>query len=129
MSDIQGVVLELFSRHHQSLESRIVDIVAEALKPIHHILQELKQMSQTLSSQLDAALASINTAVDGLSTEITAIAAEVTTLVAGMAPGSTLSQAQIDTANAIAARLTALDTSAQAIVAQGQPAPATPPTP
>lgn len=102
------------------LEPIVTAILAQrpVLQQIVNLLQELKIMSQTVSQQLDAGLAAIGTALDELSTDLTAIAAEVTTLVAGITPGSTTTQAQADSANALAARVTALDTAAKAVVAQ-----------
>ena len=101
-------------------------------KKLDKITLELRTMSENLSTQLDAALASVNSALDALSADVSSIASEVTALVAGMTPGSTITQAQIDAANALAARVSALDTQAKSIVAQGQPTPPAdqnPPTP
>lgn len=88
------------------------------LQQIVGLLQELKTMSQTTSQMLDTGLAAIGTALDELSADMTAIAAEVTTLVAGLTPGTAVTQAQVDSANALAARVTALDQAAKAVVAQ-----------
>ena len=109
MAEIQGVILELFFRHHDSLEQRIAAMLDAALKPILTALQELKHMSQTLSQQLDAATQAIRDDVAAVSAEVTALLAEVT-------PGSTITQAQVDA-------LTAIDASLKAIP------PATPVTP
>ena len=67
-------------------------------------------MSQTLSQQLDAATQAIRD-------DVAAVSAEVTQLLAGVTPGSTITQAQVDA-------LTAIDASLKAIPAA--PPPATP---
>ena len=67
-------------------------------------------MSQTLSQQLDAATQAIRD-------DVAAVSAEVSQLLAGVTPGSTITQAQVDA-------LTAIDASLKAI-----PAAPTPPAP
>lgn len=70
-------------------------------------------MSGTLSEQLDAATAAIRD-------DVAAVSAEVTQLLAGVTPGSTITQAQVDA-------LTAIDASLKAIPAAAPTPPA--PTP
>jgi hypothetical protein len=65
--------------------------------------ERLIQMSQSLSQQIDAATAAIQA-------DVAAVSAEVSALLAGVKPGSTITQAQVDA-------LTAIDTSLKAIPA------------
>jgi hypothetical protein len=72
----------------------------------HQILsnsERLLEMGTSLSAQLDAATASIKADVANVSTE-------VTSLLAGLTPGSTITQAQVDA-------LTGIDTALKAIPA------------
>ena len=66
---------------------------------------KVDHMSQSLSAQLDAATQAIRD-------DVAAVSAEVTKLLAGVTPGSTITQAQVDA-------LTAIDTSLKAIPASG----------
>ena len=58
-------------------------------------------MSQSLSAQLDAATQAIRD-------DVAAVSAEVSKLLAGVTPGSTISQAQVDALTAIDASLKAI---------------------
>lgn len=69
--------------------------------------ERLLTMSQTLSQQLDAATQAIRD-------DVAAVSAEVTALLAGVTPGSTITQAQVDA-------LTAIDASLKAIPAAPTP--------
>ncbi len=62
---------------------------------------EIAQMSTSLTDQFNVAVTKINADIDGLTTE-------VQTLLAGMNPGEVLTQAQVDSLTAIAARLEAI---------------------
>jgi hypothetical protein len=64
---------------------------------------KVDHMSQSLSAQLDAATQAIRD-------DVAAVSAEVSKLLAGVTPGSTITQAQVDA-------LTAIDTSLKAIPA------------
>lgn len=71
---------------------------------LHEILrntERLIQMSGTLSEQLDAATAAIQA-------DVAAVSAEVSKLLAGVTPGSTITQAQVDALTAIDASLKAI---------------------
>lgn len=76
------------------------------------ILERIAAMSMTLSQQLDAATQAIRD-------DVAAVSAEVTALLAGVTPGSTITQAQVDALNAIDASLKAIP----AATPPAQPAP------
>jgi hypothetical protein len=87
-----------------------------------HILERIDQMSQSLSDQMTAALASISTGLTSLSTDVSTVGADVTALVAGMTPGSTITAEMVATAQGIAASVNALDTTVQGIAANASAA-------
>lgn len=71
---------------------------------LHRILtntERLTEMGTSLSEQLDAATAAIKA-------DVQAVSAEVTKLLAGLTPGSTITQAQVDALTAIDASLKAI---------------------
>lgn len=74
---------------------------AGVLQQILHNTEELIMSGTTLSEQLDAATAAIQA-------DVAAVSAEVTKLLAGVTPGSTITQAQIDALIAIDASLKAI---------------------
>jgi hypothetical protein len=82
-SSTQGAVLDAIAQSTATIVSRIIE------------------MSGTLSAQLDAATAAVET-------DVAAVAAEVSQLLASMTPGSQITQSQVD-------RVTAIDTALKAI--------------
>lgn len=80
----------------------------------NRISREIAQMSQSLSDRLDAATAAIET-------DVAAVSAEVSQLLAGMTPGSTITEAQVARVEAIDAALKAIPPATPVVI----PPPAT----
>ena len=100
----------------RDLAESLIDVLKAAtarpndprIDAILHNTERLITMSQTLSQQLDAATQAIRD-------DVAAVSAEVTALLAGVTPGSTITQAQVDA-------LTAIDQSLKAIPVAAPPA-------
>lgn len=95
------------------------------LERIFHKLERIETMSGTLAEQLAAAQAATTASLDAISTDVTEISADVDRLLAGMTPGTTITQEMVDAANAIAARVTGIKTSLDDVNAK-VPAPPAP---
>lgn len=91
--------------HHLRPFHDILQLIATEVRVIrHHQAENQKELlmsGQTLSQQLDAAIAAIQA-------DVAAVSAEVSKLLSEVVPGSTITQAQVDA-------LTAIDTSLKAI--------------
>lgn len=89
--------------HFHGLDGLLAIALADRqfLRQILTNTERLLQMSGTLSEQLDAATAAIKA-------DVQAVSDEVTKLLAGLTPGTTITQAQVDALTAIDASLKAI---------------------
>jgi len=94
---------------------------ASILAAINRISLEILTMSTTLSGQLDADTAALQSDLANLTSGITSLEQQLAAAVAGLSPGSTITQAQVDGLGAIHSSFAALAASIPAA------APATPP--
>jgi archaellum component FlaC len=90
---------------------------------IHHLRRELRIMSQSLSEQLDAALAGIKDDIAEIAADVSAVAQQISTLQSELSPGSTITQAQVDAINAQKAALDAVKASLDSLATPPAPAP------
>lgn len=65
-------------------------------------------MSGTLAEQLAAAQADTASKLDAIATDVTEISADVDSLLAGMAPGTVITQAMVDAATSIRDRVSTI---------------------
>lgn len=86
-------------------------------------LERLTEMSQTLAEQLAAAQADTAAKLDGIATDVTEIGADVDNLLAGMTPGSQVTQAMVDAATSIRDRVTTIKDGLDAVNAKVDPIP------
>lgn len=76
-------------------------------------------MSGTLAEQLAAAQAATTAALDAVATDVTEISADVDRLLAGMTPGTTITQQMVDDANSISTRVAGIKTSLDDVNTKG----------
>lgn len=99
----------------------------DTLRQILTNTERLLTMSGTLAEQLAAAQAATAASLDAIATDVTEIGADVDQLLAGMQPGTTITQEMVDAATAISSRVGAVKDGLDAINAKvPPPAPATP---
>lgn len=120
MSDIQGVVLELFGRHHGSIEQLIAALASDLKAYIHKEIQ-------TMSDTFHADVAALKTAMGGLTQEVSdglaANSAKIQALMDQIAVGNPVTAADMaDIEASTAAAITATD----ALKAALNPTPAAP---
>lgn len=87
MSDIQGVVLELFGRHHGSIEQLIAALASDLKAYIHKEIQ-------TMSESLDQRLADMTALAEKMSADDAKFRADVLTALAKIPAAGALSVAQ-----------------------------------
>jgi hypothetical protein len=75
---IKGVILELFSRHHNAIAVFVAEKFAELNAKIDHNHKEIMQMSATQNQTVDAAFADISARLDKFSTDLAADLANIT---------------------------------------------------
>ena len=97
------------------------DPVHALLRQILHELKELKTMSATLADQLTQFQTETAASLDAISTDVTDISADVDSLLAGMTPGTTITQAMVDAQGSIRDRVAALKTALDAVNAKVPP--------
>jgi len=95
------MTLDIHLYHHLDPTPAPDPRIDQVLGLLNAIQLEIKIMSQSLSAQLDAATAAVET-------DVAAVAAEVSALLASMTPGNQITQAQV-------ARVTAIDAAMKAI--------------
>jgi hypothetical protein len=85
-------------------DPRLDQILANQLS----LKQQVSQMSQTLSQQLDGVTLEIQGDVATLTTGLTSLESQLAAALAGVVPGSTITQAQVDPLVAVHTGLAAL---------------------
>jgi hypothetical protein len=89
------------------------------LAAIQQLQLEIRTMSTTISGEIDAATASLQADLATLTTGVTHLEAELAAAIAGVTPGSTITQAQVDALTAVHTSFAALAAS----IPQVAPAP------
>lgn len=75
-------------------------------------------MSGTLAEQLAAAQAETSAALDAIAVDVTEIGADVDSLLAGMTPGTTITQEMVDAATSISSRVATIKSGLDAVNAK-----------
>lgn len=73
----------------------------------HAILQEIRTMSETISQQVDASTAAIQSDIAALATAVGVVKAEIAALQVTVVPGSVVTQGQADALASLHASLSA----------------------
>ena len=84
--------------------------VSTILAGLSTINQEIKTMSGTISTQIDAVTVKFQADVDAITSQIADLHAQITALQGGLTPGATITQAQVDALAAIETQAAALAT-------------------
>jgi septal ring factor EnvC (AmiA/AmiB activator) len=96
--------------------------LSAVLAELQSLRKDIATMSETLDDQINAIITKLQADTDQITAQIAAEQAKIADLTAELQPGSTVTQAQVDTLNAVEARLSALAT--PVVVTAPDPPPA-----
>jgi hypothetical protein len=96
------------------------------LAAIQQLQLEIRTMSTTISGEIDAATASLQADLATLTTDVTHLETELAAALAGVTPGSTVTQAQVDALTAVHTSFAALAASIPQVAPTPTPEPPTP---